>query len=105
MVYRRFPLRILTRYQPACPSHAATLLTAKPLANLLLLHIICHPILMVLQDGHAVSTIARKLKLTSGAIHYHINQVRAALPAIVANIEEPGFCSKSNVSEEQSWQF
>lgn len=58
-------------------------------------------VLMVLQDGYAVSTIARKLKLTTGAIHYHINQVRAALPAIVANIEEPGFCSKSIVSEEE----
>jgi hypothetical protein len=60
---------------------------------------------MVLQDGHAVSTIARKLKLTTGGIHYHIRQVRAALPEIIANIEEPGFCSKSNVSEEQLWQF
>lgn len=49
-------------------------------------------VLMVLQDGYAVSTIARKLKLTTGAIHYHINQVRAVLPAIVANIEEPGYC-------------
>jgi hypothetical protein len=48
-------------------------------------------VLMVLRDGHAVSTIARKLKLTSGAVHYHINQVRAALPSIVANIEEPGY--------------
>lgn len=62
-------------------------------------------VLMVLQDGHAVSTIARKLKLTSGAIHYHLNQVRAALPAIVANIEEPGFCSKPNVFEEHLWQL
>jgi hypothetical protein len=48
-------------------------------------------VLMVLQDGQPVSSIAKKLKLTSGAIHYHINQVRAALPAIVANIEEPGY--------------
>lgn len=62
-------------------------------------------VLMVLQDGHAVSTIAQKLNLTTGGIHYHINQVRAALPTIIANIEEPGFCSKSNVSEEQLWQF
>ena len=57
-------------------------------------------VLMVLQDGHAVSTIARKLKLTTGGIHYHINQVRAALPAIIANIEEPGFCSKSIIESE-----
>ena len=48
-------------------------------------------VLMVLQDGQPVSRIAKKLKLTRGAIHYHLNQVRAALPAIVANIEEPGY--------------
>jgi hypothetical protein len=60
-------------------------------------------VLMVLQDGHAVSTIARKLKVTSGAIHYHINQVRAALPAIVADMEEPGFCSKFSDTEEHLW--
>lgn len=48
-------------------------------------------VLMVLQDGQPVSRIAKKLKLTRGAIHYHINQVRGALPAIVANIEEPNY--------------
>lgn len=48
-------------------------------------------VLMVLQDGQPVSKIATKLKLTSGAIRYHIKQVRAALPAIVANVEEPGY--------------
>ena len=55
--------------------------------------------LLVLQDGQPVSSIAKKLGLTRGAIHYHINQVRAALPAIIANIEEPGFCSKSSDCE------
>jgi DNA-directed RNA polymerase specialized sigma24 family protein len=59
-------------------------------------------VLMVLQDGQPVGRIAKKLNLTRGAIHYHINQVRAALPAIVANIEEPGFRSKSNVPEERN---
>lgn len=48
-------------------------------------------VLMVLQDGQTVGTIAKKLKLTSGAIHHHIGRVRAALPSIVANIEEPGY--------------
>lgn len=62
-------------------------------------------VLMVLQDGQPVSSIAKKLKLTSGAIHYHLNQVRAALPAIVANIEEPSFCAKPNVFEEHLWQL
>jgi len=57
-------------------------------------------VLMILQDGHAVSTIAQRLKLTNGGIRYHINQVRAALPAIVANIEEPGFCSNPSYPEE-----
>lgn len=56
-------------------------------------------VLMVLQDGQPVSAIAKKLSLTSGAIHYHINQVRAALPEIIANIEEPDFCTKSQVSQ------
>lgn len=60
-------------------------------------------VLMVLQDGQPVSAIARKLKLTSGAIHYHINQVRAALPAIVADMEEPGFCSKTSEPQEHLW--
>jgi DNA-binding CsgD family transcriptional regulator len=50
-------------------------------------------VLMALEDGQPVSTIARRLKLTTGAIYYHINQVRAVLPSIVAAIEEPGFCS------------
>lgn len=59
-------------------------------------------VLMVLQDGQPVGRIAKKLKLTRGAIHYHINQVRAALPSIVANIEEPGFRSKSGVPEEHN---
>lgn len=62
-------------------------------------------VLMVLQDGQPVSSIAKKLKLTSGAIHYHLNQVRAALPSIVANVEEPGFCSKSSDPEEHLWRF
>lgn len=48
-------------------------------------------VLMVLQDGQPLSSIAKRLKLTSGAIHYHVNQVRAALPSIVTNIEEPGY--------------
>ena len=60
---------------------------------------------MVLQDGQPVSSIAKKLKLTSAAIHYHINQIRAALPSIVANIEVPGFCSKSSDPEEHLWPF
>jgi hypothetical protein len=57
-------------------------------------------VLMVLEDGQPVSTMAKKLKLTPGAIYYHINQVRAVLPSIVANIEEPGFCSKFSDLEE-----
>jgi hypothetical protein len=40
-------------------------------------------------------------KSITALIHHHIKQVRAAsLPAIVANIEEPGFRSKSGVPEE-----
>jgi hypothetical protein len=50
-------------------------------------------VLMALEDGQPVSTIAKRLKLTTGAVYYHINQVRAVLPSIVADIEEPGFCS------------
>jgi len=57
-------------------------------------------VLMVLEEGQPVSTMAKKLKLTPGAIYYHINQVRAVLPSIVANIEEPGFCSKFSDLEE-----
>jgi hypothetical protein len=34
-----------------------------------------------------------------------LSQVRAALPSIVANIEEPGFCSKSSDPEEHLWRF
>jgi hypothetical protein len=49
-------------------------------------------VLMALEDEQPVSTIAKRLKLTTGAVYYHINQVRAALPTIVASIEEPGFC-------------
>ena len=48
-------------------------------------------VLMVLADGQPVSAMAKKLKLTPGAIYYHLNQVRAVLPSIVANIEEPGY--------------
>jgi|688.fasta_scaffold87823_1 hypothetical protein len=48
---------------------------------------------MALEDGQPVSTIANRLKLTTGAVYYHINQVRAVLSSIVADIEEPRFCS------------
>lgn len=46
-------------------------------------------VLMVLQDGEPVSSLAKKLNLTSGAIRYHINQVRSALPKFIDRIEEP----------------
>ncbi len=50
-------------------------------------------VLMALEDGQPVSSIAKRLKMTPGAVYYHINQVRAVLPSIVSDIEEPGFCS------------
>jgi hypothetical protein len=48
-------------------------------------------VLMVLEDGYGVSTIARSLNLGKGTIYYHFNQVRAIIPAIVENMEEPGY--------------
>ncbi len=48
-------------------------------------------VLMVLEDGYGVSTIARRLNLGKGTIYYHYNQVRAIIPSIVENMEEPGY--------------
>ncbi len=47
--------------------------------------------LMVLQDGQSIGAIAKKLNLSRGAIHQQINRVRAALPAILEQIEESGY--------------
>ena len=47
--------------------------------------------LMVLQDGQSIGAIAKKLNLSRGAIHQQINRVRAALPAILEQNEEPGY--------------
>ncbi len=51
-------------------------------------------VLMILEDGQTVSALAKRLRLTKGAVYHHLNQVRAILPSIVDNIEEPQYALK-----------
>lgn len=50
-------------------------------------------VLMVLEDGQTVAQVAEKRQLTRGAVYQQINRVRATLPAILDQIEEPGFAT------------
>lgn len=88
----------------ALDSHDTTPLSAKPHAAQMAIQAIHKAtqhgristsnaaiVLMILEDGQTVSTMAAKLKLTRGAIYHHLNQVRAILPSIVDNIEEPQY--------------